>query len=89
MKCTAKSLAGTFTALVTPFTSDGSKVDYQSLEKLLQFQIDSGVQGVVACGSTGEAATLTDDEYREVVAFTVSFVKGRALVIGGVGSSAT
>ncbi len=89
MTCTKKNLEGTFTALVTPFTADGSKVDYESLERLLGFQISSGVQGIVACGSTGEAATLSDEEYREVVSFTVRIVRERAIVIGGVGSSAT
>lgn len=60
-------LEGTLTAIATPFT-EGGEVDYRSLERLVDFQIQSGVDGLVVCGSTGEAATLSDSEYRTVVA---------------------
>ncbi len=89
MECTAKTLKGTITAIVTPFSKDGSSVDYQSLEKLIESQIKSGVDGIVTCGSTGEASTLSDNEYRDVVKFTAQLIKGRILTIGAVGSNNT
>jgi 4-hydroxy-tetrahydrodipicolinate synthase len=82
-------LSGVFTALVTPFTKDGSKVDYPSFERLIRFQLEAGVRGVVACGSTGEAATLTDSEYVEVVRFVRDHTKGKVPCIAGISVSAT
>lgn len=79
--------SGTLTAIATPFSSDGVEVDYQSLGKLLDFQIQKGVQGVVACGSTGEAAALSDDEYQRVVRFTIDHAAGRYQVVAGIGSN--
>jgi 4-hydroxy-tetrahydrodipicolinate synthase len=80
---------GAWTALVTPFTKDGSAVDYDSLGRLIEFQIQSGISGLVACGSTGEAATLEDAEYDMVVRRTAEISRGRVPVIAGVGSSST
>ena len=57
----ALKLAGTFTALVTPFHADGS-LDLPALSKLVEWQIEAGVDGLIPCGSTGEAATLSHDE---------------------------
>ncbi|MBN8549473.1 MAG: 4-hydroxy-tetrahydrodipicolinate synthase [Deltaproteobacteria bacterium] len=80
---------GTYTAIVTPFTADGAEVDYASLQKLVDFQISHGVDGIVVCGSTGEAVTLSDAEYKKVITSTIGFVKGRVPVVAGVGSSST
>ena len=62
---------GAAVALVTPFNPDMS-VNYEELEKLIEFQITSGTDAIVTCGTTGEAATLTDEEHVKVIEFTVS-----------------
>lgn len=82
-------LQGVFTALVTPFSSDGSSIDFEAYEKLLAQQIDGGVSGLVPCGTTGESPTLSDAEQRELIARTVRFVNGRATVLAGTGSNNT
>ncbi len=78
---------GTATALVTPFR-DGA-VDFSSLEKLLEFQIQGGVDALVVLGTTGEAATMTAQERDQVTAFAVKQVAGRVPVIIGTGSNNT
>jgi len=78
---------GCYTALITPFAN--GRVDYDAFARLIEFQIAEGVQGVVPCGTTGEAATLSDDEHAEVVDFTVKTVKRRVQVIAGAGSNST
>lgn len=78
---------GVFTALITPF-KDG-RVDWEAFGRLLEFQVSAGVAGVVPCGTTGEAATLSHEEHREVVRFCVERVRGRVRVIAGAGSNAT
>lgn len=78
---------GVFTALVTPFR-DGA-VDERTLEALIEVQIAAGVDGVVPCGSTGEAATLSHAEHRRVVEVTVAAVRGRVQVLAGTGSNST
>ncbi len=83
------SLRGIYTALITPFTKDGSVIDKDSLAKLLDVQISAGVSGVVACGSTGEAATLSDKEYAEVVGFVRDRTKGKLPCVAGISVSAT
>lgn len=80
---------GTYTAVVTPFTSDGSKIDFKSFGNLIEFQIEAGVQGIVVCGSTGEAQTLGDSEYKDVVLFAKEAIKKRVPLISGIGASAT
>lgn len=79
-------LQGVYTALVTPFSADGSSVDFDAYEKLLAQQIDGGVSGLVPCGTTGESPTLSDAEQRELIARTVRFSKGRLPVLAGTGS---
>lgn len=79
---------GVITALVTPFTDD-NRIDVEALRQLVRFQLDSGVSGLVACGSTGEAATLSEDEYRLVVQTVAQEVAGRVPVIAGAGSNDT
>ena len=79
---------GAAVALVTPFNPDMS-VNYEELEKLIEFQITSGTDAIVTCGTTGEAATLTGEEHVKVIEFTVNKVAGRVPVIAGTGSNDT
>ena len=80
-------LEGSMVALVTPF-ADG-EVDYETLGKLIDMQIEAGTKGLVPCGTTGESPTLSHDEHNRVVAFTAEHAAGRALVIAGTGSNST
>lgn len=79
---------GVGTALVTPFHQDGS-VDYDTLKRLVHFQIESGVDMLIPCGTTGEAVTLSDGEYEMVVGTVVDAASKRVLVIAGAGSNST
>ena len=83
------SLSGAYTALVTPFSPDGSEVDFVAFEKHLEAQLDGGIAGLVPCGTTGEVPTLTDAEQRELIARSKRIAKGRALVLAGTGSNNT
>lgn len=78
---------GTATALATPFFKDG--IDEKSLRNLVEFQIAGGVSGMVACGTTGEASTLTEDEWSRTVQIVVAQTKGRVPVIAGTGGNNT
>jgi len=78
---------GVLTALVTPFR-DGA-VDERALTELVELQIAAGVDGVVPCGSTGEAATLSHAEHQRVVEVTVAAARGRVQVLAGTGSNST
>lgn len=78
---------GAATAIVTPFTETG--VNYPVLADLIEFQIKGGIDAIVACGTTGEASTMPDEEHINVIKFTVDQVKGRVPVIGGTGSNDT
>ena len=81
---------GCYTAIVTPFTSDGIAVDEARLAEHIAFQADGGVRGIVACGTTGESPTLEDDEHRLVVETAVELGKKCGLqVIAGAGSNCT
>ncbi len=79
---------GTATAIVTPFLHDGS-IDFPALAQLIERQISGGVEGIVPCGSTGEAATMSVDEKLSVIRFCVEHVRGRIKVIAGTGSHDT
>ena len=79
---------GAGVALITPFHEDGS-VNYEKLTQILEEQIAEGTDAIVAVGTTGEAATLTEDEHIEVVAHTVKVVNHRIPVIAGTGSNCT
>ena len=79
---------GTFTALVTPFTSD-NQVDTDAFRKLIDFQFDNGVTGIVPVGTTGESPTLSYEEHKRVISLAVEYAKGRGPVIGGTGSNGT
>lgn len=89
MNSRSLDLTGIYTALVTPFSKDGGAVDYSSFEALLEYQRQSGVAGVIVCGSTGEAATLSDTEYEEVVAFVRERTKGATPCVSGISVSST
>lgn len=80
---------GTWTALVTPFTQGGARIDFEALERLVEDQIAGGVSGLVPCGTTGEAPTLEDDEQHEVIARVVKVARGRVPVMAGTGSNST
>ena len=79
--------AETYTAIVTPFKNN--KVDEQSLEKLVEFQIKGGVSGIVPCGTTGESPTLSHDEHNLVIELCVKIANGRIKVMAGTGSNST
>lgn len=78
---------GSLVALVTPF-KDG-QVDFATLEKLVEFQIENGTDGIVPVGTTGESPTLSHDEHKKVVEVVVKAVNGRVPVIAGAGSNST
>ena len=79
---------GAAVAIVTPFTKN-NEVDYESLGKLIEFQIENKTDSIVACGTTGEASTLTHEEHLDVIRYTVKKVAGRVPVIAGTGSNCT
>jgi 4-hydroxy-tetrahydrodipicolinate synthase len=81
-------LVGCGTALATPFTASGL-IDERALRDFVDWQIDEGIDFVVPCGSTGEAATMTLTEHRRVVEITVEQVRGRVPVVAGAGSNDT
>ena len=76
---------GVATALVTPLNKNG--VEYPAFKKLIDWQINEGVDALVICGTTGEGSTLSDEEHREVLKFAVETVAGRVPVIAGTGSN--
>jgi 4-hydroxy-tetrahydrodipicolinate synthase len=80
-------IEGCLTALVTPFK--GGKVDFEGLAKLVEWQIEQGVDGIVAVGTTGESATLDVDEHVAVIAAIVKAARGRVPVVAGAGGNAT
>ncbi|MGH7842373.1 MAG: 4-hydroxy-tetrahydrodipicolinate synthase [Candidatus Binataceae bacterium] len=79
--------SGAFSALITPFR-DGA-VDEAALRDLVEWQIQSGIDGLVPCGSTGESATLTHAEHEQVISLVVKQARGRVPVIAGTGSNST
>ena len=78
---------GAATALVTPMTETG--LDFEALGRLIDFQLEKGIDAVVAAGTTGEGSTLTDREHEELIAFCVKRIAGRVPVIAGTGSNDT
>ncbi len=81
--------SGAWTAIVTPFTADGSSVDFDALDALVDEQIRGGVDAVVPCGTTGESPTLTHAEHDAVVERVVKRAAGRVSVVAGTGSNST
>ncbi len=78
---------GIATALITPVTESG--IDYEAFGKLIDWQIDEGVNALVICGTTGESSTLTDGEHREAIAYAVERAAHRVPIIAGTGSNDT
>ncbi|MBQ4602606.1 MAG: dihydrodipicolinate synthase family protein, partial [Clostridia bacterium] len=78
---------GAATALVTPLNENG--VDYEKFGKLIDWQIESGIDALVICGTTGEGSTLTDEEHRECIRYAVERTAKRVPVIAGTGSNDT
>ncbi len=81
-------IQGSIVALVTPMNEDGS-VDQASLKRLVEFHIEQGTDSLVAVGTTGESATLDEDEHCEVIRSVVEYVAGRIPVIAGTGANST
>lgn len=80
-------LTGLYTALITPFNQ--GQIDAEAFCRLIEFQIASGVNGLVVCGTTGESAVMTQEEYASVIKLCVQTVAGRVPVIAGTGSNNT
>ena len=78
---------GMATAMVTPMTPEG--VDYEALGRFIDFQLSQGINALVAVGTTGESATLSPAERKEVIRFTIDRVAGRVPVIAGTGTNNT
>jgi 4-hydroxy-tetrahydrodipicolinate synthase len=79
---------GAATALITPFHKDGT-VDFEALDNIIELQISAGINGLVICGTTGEKATLNDEEHVQVLRHAVAVAKGRTPIIAGTGSNDT
>lgn len=79
---------GCATAIATPMHTDGS-INYEEFGKLIDWQIENGIDGIVICGTTGESATMTDEEHREVIRYGIEHVNHRVPVIAGAGSNDT
>ncbi len=79
--------AGALTALVTPFRE--GRLDSESLQQLVETQIQEGINGLVPCGTTGESVNLNEHEYREVVKTVVKQARGRVPVVAGAGTNST
>ena len=78
---------GMATAIVTPMNENG--IDYEGLEKLIEYQIENGINAIVVMGTTGENATIEPEDQKKVIAFTVEKVAGRVPVIAGTGTNNT
>ena len=79
---------GAGVALITPFKDNG-EINYEKLEEILEEQIAGGTDAIVACGTTGEASTMTHEEHLDVIRFACEKVKGRIPVVAGTGSNCT
>ena len=79
---------GMATALVTPMKADGS-IDYEAFGRMLNWQVEAGIDALVICGTTGESSTLSDEEHRQVLQFALDTVAGRVPMIAGTGSNDT
>ncbi len=82
------SIEGSITALITPMNERGD-LDYNSLEKLINFQIDSGISGLVAVGTTGESATIDFEDHIKLIEFFIKISNGRVHIIAGTGANST
>ena len=80
-------LKGAITAIITPFKNN--RINYLKMEELIEFQIENNIDGLVVCGTTGESSTLSEQEKKKLIKFTVDKVNGRIPVIAGTGSNDT
>lgn len=80
---------GSAVAIVTPFKREDESINYEAFADLIDYQIDNGTDAIVVCGSTGEAATMTEQEHLDACKFCIEYTKGRVPVIGGTGSNRT
>lgn len=78
---------GCGTALATPFTNDG--VNFEELRKLIEFQILEGADSLIICGTTGESSTMSSEEKKSVIEFSVKVANGRVPIIAGTGGNNT
>src|ERR1700712_69968 len=85
----AEPFRGTYTVLVTPFTADGAQVDLPALERLVEFQIAEGIDGLIPLGSTGEFLSVDREERTAVVETAVRAARGRVPVLIGTGAEDT
>src|SRR5262245_16258596 len=83
------TLRGTYTVLITPFTSDGNAVDVPALKRLVHWQIEQGIHGLIPLGSTGEFLSMTQDERLQVIETCVREAAGRVPVLIGTGAEWT
>lgn len=81
-------ISGTITALVTPFTRDGA-VDYGRLKALVEAQVEGGVEGICAVGTSGESPTLSHEEHHKVIEKTIEFARGKVRIVAGTGANST
>jgi len=81
------TMTETYTALITPFKNN--QIDEKALQKMVEFQIKNGVDGIVPCGTTGESPTLSHDEHNRVIELCIKFAKGRVKIMAGTGSNST
>ena len=79
---------GAGVAIITPFHADGS-INYEKLEELIDYHCNNGTDSIVICGTTGESATMTEEEHLDCIKKTIDFTKGRVPVIAGTGSNCT
>src|SRR3989338_7348853 len=81
-------MQGVYTAIITPFKKDES-IDWEALKKLVEFQIENKVAGIVPCGTTGESPTLSSEEQSKVIEKVIGWEDGRCQVIAGTGTNCT
>ncbi len=79
---------GSIVAMITPFTEDG-KIDREGVERLINFHIENGTDAILLAGTTGESATLTHDEHKELIKMGVEIAGGRIPIVAGTGSNST
>ncbi len=78
---------GCGTAIITPFDDNG--VNFKEFEKLIEFQINNGIDAIIVCGTTGESSTMTEEERKNTIEFAVKIANKRVPIIAGTGSNCT
>lgn len=89
LRSSMNTYRGAFTAIVTPFTSDGKRMDYEGLRRLCEFQVKCGISGIISVGTTGESPTLTWDEHNNAFKTTFDTVGSKGIVVASTGSNST